>query len=135
MPIPSTPPLPPPPWVTLRDRLLERADLLARNGDADAAQALRTIVDSWWAEQQSWNAIAAGLLGVHHDINNALVGVSGSAQLLQLGPVGREPGVRERLDTVIRESQRIRDAVQTLPSLRAVFRVPARDGSGPGAGR
>jgi signal transduction histidine kinase len=135
MTIPCAAPLPPPPWVTLRTRLLERADRLARDGDADAAQALRAIVESWWTEQQSWNAIAAGLLGVHHDINNALVGVSGSAQLLQLGPAGREPGVRERLDTVIRESQRIRDAVQALPPLRAVFRVPARDATGTGAGR
>ncbi|MBI1796687.1 MAG: hypothetical protein HYR74_06510 [Candidatus Eisenbacteria bacterium] len=128
--MPATNPLPPPPWDALRARLLEHADALAREGDDPSAASLRTIVEAWWAEQQAWNASAARVLGVHHDINNALVGVSGNAQLLQLGPVGRAPGVRERLDVVIRESQRIRDAAQELPKLRAALGLAGSQGGG-----
>ena len=107
-------PLPPAPWERLHARLLERADELARSGDPAGGQALRGIVDAWWAEQHEWNARVVRLLSVHHEINNALVGVSGNVQLLQLGPAGRDPGVRDRLEVVIRESQRIRDAAQHL---------------------
>src|SRR5262245_16195854 len=126
-------PLPPPPWDALRVRLLAHAEALTRAGDDARAASIGTIAEAWWPEQQAWNASAARVLGVHHDINNALVGVSGNAQLLQLGPAGREPGVRERLDVVIRESQRIRDAAQELPRLKAALGAPSRSAgrSGP----
>ena len=46
-------------------------------------------------------------LSVNHDINNALVGVFGNAQLLALGPAGQMPGVKERLDVIQREAKRM----------------------------
>jgi signal transduction histidine kinase len=128
-------PLPPPPWDALRARLLAHADALTRTGDAASAASIRTIVEAWWSEQQAWNASAARVLAVHHDINNALVGVSGNAQLLQLSPAGDEPGVRQRLDVVIREAQRIRDAALELPRLRSALRESMARASGdPAAG-
>jgi signal transduction histidine kinase len=128
-------PLPPPPWDALRVRLLEHADALARAGDDASASSIRTIVEAWWSEQQAWNVSAARVLAVHHDINNALVGVSGNAQLLQLGPAGHAPGVRERLDVVIREAQRIRDAALELPRLRAALRESIARGEAAGGER
>jgi signal transduction histidine kinase len=114
--------LPPPPWEGLRARLLERADQFVASGDAAGGQALRRIVEDWWTEQHDWNARVLRTLSVHHEINNALVGVSGNVQLLQLGPVGRDPAVRDRLEVVIRESQRIRDAVLHLAGISAALR-------------
>jgi hypothetical protein len=47
--------------------------------------------------------------------------VSGNAQLLLMGPAGQLAGVRERLEVVMRESQRIRDAAVQLRQLRAAL--------------
>lgn len=120
-------PLPAPPWDRLRTHLLVRADDLAAAGHDAEGAALRATVEAWWAEQQQWNGSIAGLLAVHHEINNALVGVSGNAQLLLMGPAGQLAGVRERLEVVMRESQRIRDAAVQLRHLRAAL------GPGPGS--
>ena len=114
-------PMPVPPWESLRAHLLASADELTAAGDGPAGAALRATVESWWEEQQRWNREIAGLLGVHHEINNALVGVSGNAQLLLMSPTGQQPGVRERLEVVMRESQRIRDAAAQLRGLRAAL--------------
>ncbi|MEK7824346.1 MAG: hypothetical protein AAB290_04820 [Candidatus Eisenbacteria bacterium] len=114
-------PMPAPPWERLRAHLLACAADLTAAGDGPAGAALRATVETWWEEQQQWNGAIARLLGVHHEINNALVGVCGNAQLLLMGPAAQQPGVRERLEVVMRESQRIRDAAVQLRQLRAVL--------------
>lgn len=112
--------LPAPPWQALRDCLLEQAESL-EPGSPEAAAALRAAIDSWWQAQRDWDLQAARLLGLHHDINNALVGVRGNAQLLMLGPAGGQPGVKERLEVVIRESERIQEAAARLRGLKAAL--------------
>lgn len=119
---PATPPPPAaPPWERLRDQLLACAEDWTATGNATGGAALRATVEAWWEEQSRWNSEAARLLAVHHEINNALVGVSGNAQLLLMGAAGQQPGVRERLEVVVRESERIRDAALRLRPLRAVL--------------
>lgn len=108
-----------PPWEAFRARLEAEADALASAGDAAAAAALRAQVARWWSEQQAWNARALELLAVHHEINNALVGVRGNAQLLLMNPAGQQPGVRERLEVVLRESSRIQEAAGRIAELKA----------------
>lgn len=114
-------PWPAPPYERLRARLLERAETLDRSGEADAAAALRALVADWWGEQESWNTRVREVLGVHHEINNALVGVRGNAQLMLMNTAGLAPGVRERLEVVLRESGRIQEATARLRDLKAVL--------------
>jgi len=116
--------LPPPPFQGLRAQLLRHVETLEGAGEAAAARDLRAILDAWWTDQQKWNGELAGLLSVHHDINNALVGVRGNAQLLMMGPVSQQPGVKERLEVVLRESGRIRDAAVRLAELKSAFAGP-----------
>ncbi len=108
----------PAPWLALRARLGAQAAELEQAGHADAARALRATLASWWAEQQAWDAEAGRVLGAHHEINNALVGVRGHAQLLLMGPAGQQPGVRERLEVMLRESGRIQEAAGRLRDLK-----------------
>ncbi|NOT34307.1 MAG: hypothetical protein HOP12_09080 [Candidatus Eisenbacteria bacterium] len=112
--------LPLAPWEPLREALLARAAAADARGEPTGAE-LRAVVDQWWQAQELWNADVANRLRVHHDINNALVGVSGNAQLLMMGPAGRTPGVRERLEVVLRESQRIELSARGLRALRVAF--------------
>jgi len=123
---PSIAPVPPPPWNELRERLLGRADEITAADPAGAA-VLRALVESWWEDQQEWNAALLRELRLHHDINNALVGISGNAQLLLLSPVAQQPALRERLEVVLRESTRIEYAARRLRSLKSAF---DHDGSG-----
>ena len=116
--------LPPPPFQGLRVQLLQHLEALEGAGEASAARDLRAILEAWWTEQLKWNGELAGLLSVHHDINNALVGVRGNAQLLMMGPVSQQPGVKERLEVVLRESGRIRDAAVRLAELKSAFAGP-----------
>jgi signal transduction histidine kinase len=118
---PAPAPVPAPPWDRLRAHLLARAGDLTAAGHGAEGAALLATVEAWWEEQQQWNGSMAGLLSVHHEINNALVGVSGNAQLLLMGPAGQLAGVRERLEVVMRESQRIRDAALQLRHLRTAL--------------
>ncbi len=120
-----------PPWEALRLRLLELADDLEQRGEAQAARELRGLIGVWWEEQRAWTASLARLLGVHHDINNALVGVRGNAQLMLMGPAGQQPGIKERLEVVLRESGRIKTAASRLHELKAAIAGSAR-GGGPG---
>lgn len=110
-----------PPWETLRVRLLERADALASSGEVAAGASLRATVDAWWEEQQEWNRSFSRVLRIHHEINNALVGVSGNVQLLLMGPTGQHPAYRERLQVVLRESGRIEEAARRLRAVRLLF--------------
>jgi len=107
-----------PPFVRLRERLAEQAEALERSGDA---ASLRTLVEAWWFEQEAWNARVRDVLGVHHEINNALVGVRGNTQLMLMDPSGFGPGARERLEVVLRESGRIQEATLRLRDLKGVL--------------
>jgi len=108
-----------PPWVTLRDRLLERAEGMNASGDVTGAAVLRAMVESWWGEQQRWTEELGEALRANHEINNALVGVSGNAQLLLLSPTGQQPAVKERLQIILREASRVERAARDLQETRA----------------
>jgi nitrogen-specific signal transduction histidine kinase len=114
---------PPPPYEPLRGRLLALAGGLEPDQPSVAAE-LRREVEAWWPEQQAWLARIREVLAVHHEINNALVGIRGNAQLIQRGAAGRQPGVSERLEVVIRESQRIQEAVGRLRDAKAALLGP-----------
>jgi hypothetical protein len=116
---PEDRPLPPPPYAPLRGRLVALADALDRSGTAERAAELRALVETWWGDQQRWEQRLGQVLGVHHEINNALVGVYGTTQLLLRGPAAQVPEVRERLELVMRESGRIRDAAIRLREAKA----------------
>ena len=119
---------PRPPWRTLKNRLADRAAELADAGDAAGAAVLRTLTEGWWREQQQWDAAARELLRANHEINNALVGVSGNAQLVLLSSAGQQPKIRERLQMVLRESERIERAAQRLQALKAALANGDSDG-------
>ncbi len=123
--------LPPAPWTGLRTALLAHADEHDRAGDELGAARLRALIGDWWDEQSAWSGRVVETLRLHHEVNNALVGVSGNAQLLLLAPVGSEPAVRERLETVLREAHRIEGLVARLRMLRAAI----EPGPGPVEGR
>lgn len=108
-----------PPWEALKERLESEADSLASAGDEAGAEALRAVVGGWWSEQQAWNTRLLAVLAVHHEINNALVGVRGNAQLLLMNPAAQQPGFRERLEVVLRESSRIQEAAGRIAELKA----------------
>ena len=86
-----------PPRVALRERLLEHVARLSASGDTTGAAVLHALVEGWWRDQTAWSATAREVLRATHEINNALVGVSGNAQLLLLGPLGQQNGVCDRL--------------------------------------
>ena len=108
-----------PPWEALRDRLLERAEGMNASGDVTGAAVLRALVESWWGEQQRWTDALRDALRANHEINNALVGVSGNAQLLLLSPTGQNPAVKERLQIILREAGRVERAARELQETRA----------------
>jgi signal transduction histidine kinase len=120
-PVIAPPPLPPAPWPALREALLAYAGERAEAGDLPGAARLRALVEGWWNAQCAWTAEAVSTLRLHHEVNNALVGVSGNAQLLMIGPAGRDAAVRARAETILRESRRIEEAVGRLRALRVAI--------------
>ncbi len=104
--------------AAFRSRMLRCAEDMAASGAMASAEALRDSVETWWREQDACQQEVLRMLDVHHEINNALVGVRGHAQLLLLGPAGRDPKVRDRLEVIIRESERIEKAAQQLREVR-----------------
>jgi nitrogen-specific signal transduction histidine kinase len=102
-----------------RERMMELADAVAEAGSPQHAETLRHSVEAWWAERRALEGELARLLEMHHEINNALVGVRGHAQLLLLGPAASEPRVRDRLEVIIRESGRIEKVAQQLREIRS----------------
>jgi len=60
-------------------------------------------------------------LSVNHDVNNALVGIFGNAQLLGLGPAAALPGVADRLAVIIREADRIKRAALRISELKSAL--------------
>jgi nitrogen-specific signal transduction histidine kinase len=109
------------PAALLRRDLLALADRLAEAGRAEEALHLSERVESWWSEHQRWGEELRQPLAVHHDINNALVGVSGNVQLLLMGAPGQQPGVRERLQVILREAGRIKEAAARLRDARGIL--------------
>lgn len=107
-----------PPWSILRTRLEELAGACSARGEAETAGLLLGLLAEWHPEQRAWEEQALETLSAHHDINNALVGVRGNAQLLMMNPVAQAPAVRERLEVMLRESSRIQEAAGRLRSLR-----------------
>ena len=108
-------------WAGFRARFEREAAALETLGAHEAAASLRGLVQEWWTEQQAWNGRLAEVLGVHHEINNALVGIRGNAQLLLMNPAVQQQGIRERLEVVLRESGRIQEATGCLRELKAGF--------------
>jgi signal transduction histidine kinase len=125
VPLPAPLP-PPPPGARLRARLTALADELAGAGQEPIAGVLRAATEEWWAEEEAWRQGVVNVLRLHHDINNALVGVRGNTELLLMAPVAGQAGVRERLEIVLREATRIKDAAHRISELKASL-----GGSGP----
>jgi signal transduction histidine kinase len=124
--------LPGAPHAALRAAVLDVARRLEAAGQVEASGELCAALESWWRDQLGWTAGLARQLGVYHDINNALVGVRGNAQLLLMGPAGAVPGARDRLEVVLRESDRIREAAHRLNALKSVLAASACESeSGP----
>lgn len=115
------------PHATLRATVLDVARRLEAAGQVEAAGELCAALESWWEQQLGWTGGLARQLGVYHDINNALVGVRGNAQLLLMGPAGAVPGARDRLEVVLRESDRIREAAHRLNALKSALATLARE--------
>jgi hypothetical protein len=72
-------------------------------------------------------------LSVNHDVNNALVGIFGNAQLLGMGPAGQVPGVADRLAVIIREANRIKQAALRIAELKQGLRIDGATGLREGA--
>lgn len=115
----------PAPVGALVTRLTGEADAMERAGHAAEAAAVRSALETFGREQAEWSARLAELLGSHHEINNALVGVRGNAQLLLMNPAGQQPGIREKLEVILRESGRIQEAARRLHELKTSFRGDA----------
>ena len=118
---PANAPVPAPPHAALRTRVLGVARRLEGAGHLQDAHELREALETWGREQHGWAGDLARQLSVHHDINNALVGVRGNVQLLLMGPAAQAPATRERLEVVLRESERIRAAAMRLNALKAAL--------------
>ena len=102
------------PWEWLGARMAQEAEAAAVRGDDASAVTLRELAQEWRNVQQELDARMTDLVGAHHEINNALVGIRGNAQLLLMNPAGQLPGIRERLEVVLRESGRIQEAAGRL---------------------
>lgn len=121
--LPPELPAPPPPFESLRARLLDLAARLEPSAPGAAAELKREL-ESWWPDQVAWTGQLREVLRVHHEINNALVGVRGNAQLVTLGPAAQVPGVKDRMEVVIRESERIQQLAARLRMLKAALGDP-----------
>lgn len=110
-----------PPWISFHRRLHAHADDLEGRGRAADAAALRALATVWWTEQEEWRTRIHDTLRVHHDINNALVGIRGNAQLLMMGPAAEVPGVKDRLEVMLRETRRIQEAGSRLRELKTTL--------------
>ena len=101
-----------------QERIGTLRELLAESGDQTAARRARAIADRVGDWERELRGSVSDALSVHHEVNNALTGVFGNAQLLLMGPAGQDPGVRKRLESLIHEAERIRDVVARLRDLR-----------------
>ena len=113
-----------PPYARLHARMMAALASVEAGDGGEAARELRRTIEEWWSAQQVWNGHLARMFAIHHEINNALVGIRGNAQLIQRGPAVEHAGVRERLEVVIRESQRIQEAVGILRDAKVALGGP-----------
>ena len=113
-----------PAYATLHARMLTALASLEAETGGEHARELRDAIEEWWRAQQAWNDHLSWLFGLHHEINNALVGIRGNAQLIQRSASAHPPGVLERLEVVIRESQRIQEAVGPLRDAKIALGGP-----------
>jgi len=121
------------PHGALRDAVRTAVGELEGAGMSEAALRLREAMVDWSRGERDWTDALTQQLRVHHDINNALVGVRGNAQLLMMGPAATTPGVRDRLEVVLRESDRIREAALRLNALKTA--LVATEGAEEGVSR
>ena len=104
-------------------------ELKARVADPEAAAWAERIEQAGTRLSEETDSLKRRLLSslsVNHDINNALVGVVGNAQLLGLGPAAALPGVKERLEVIARESNRIKQATLRLSELKQALLIEGR---------
>ena len=101
------------------------AAALRTRGEGDLAAEVERAALRLAAETDELRRTLFESLAVNHDINNALVGVYGNAQLLGMGPAAATPGVKERLEVILREAQRIKEATQRLSKLKHSMALPA----------
>ena len=129
VPAPGASPADPQPAVLDAELADLVAELRARAGDAEAARWAERLESAATRLAEESDALKRRLLtglSVNHDINNALVGVVGNAQLLGLGPASALPGVKERLEVIARESNRIKLATQRLAELKHALLIEGR---------
>ena len=120
LPLPD-PGFDPAPHETGDAALLALAARLRARGDAesvDCADELEAVARRLGAERDAALTRVFESLSVNHDVNNALVGIFGNAQLLGLGPAGQIPGVADRLAVITREANRIKQAAQRIAELK-----------------
>jgi len=110
-----------PPWLGLHARLLEHIQALEAEGRSETAAELRAVVAGWWEEQETWRLRLFELLRLHHDLNNALVGIRGNAQLMLMGTAVQTPGVKDRLEVMLRETSRIQEAAGRIRELKSTL--------------
>ena len=113
-----------PAYAALHARMIAALEGIEAEGGGDKVERLRKAIEDWWSAQQTWNEHLSQLFGMHHEINNALVGIRGNAQLIQRSAAGEHPGVRERLEVVIRESQRIQEAMGRIRDAKITLGGP-----------
>ena len=105
--------------------LLELVARLRDRGDAESADALQARAEELAGEGDALKRRVFESLSVNHDVNNALVGIFGNAQLLGLGPAAKLPGVADRLAVILREAERIKQAALRISELKNGLVVPA----------
>ncbi len=101
--------------------LLALAARLRARGDAESiacADELEAEARRLGAERDATLTRVFESLSVNHDVNNALVGIFGNAQLLGLGPAAQLPGVADRLAVITREANRIKQAALRISELK-----------------
>lgn len=113
-----------PAYAALHARMTAALERIEAEQGGDGARELRQAIGEWWSAQQVWNEHLSQLFGVHHEINNALVGIRGNAQLIQRSAAAGHPGVQERLEVVIRESQRIQEAMGRIRDAKIALNWP-----------
>jgi signal transduction histidine kinase len=103
-----------PALLDLGVRLRARGDAesVAQAGEIEAA-ARRLAEEKDALQRRIFESLA-----VNHDVNNALVGIFGNAQLLGLGPAAQLPGVADRLAVITREANRIKQAALRIAELK-----------------
>jgi signal transduction histidine kinase len=113
--------------------LEELARVLRARGDVESAALAERLEHAAGRIADDSDALKRRLLNslsVNHDINNALVGVVGNAQLLGFGPAAALPGVKERLEVIAREANRIKQATIRLAELKQTLLIEGRTQGG-----